>query len=192
MKLILKKDVQSLGESGDIVEVKNGYARNYLLPKDMAELATDGALKNREKNLARIKAKAEKLHNEALERAEKIKSLGKLEIKAKAGESGKLYGAITTRKLAEEVQEKTGIEVDRRNISLNNPINALGEYKMLMKLTSKVSVDLDVLVSASEIIKEEVIEEFGEEKSEAEETEASAETEEPKEAEAAEEETTEK
>lgn len=157
MKLILKKDVQSLGESGDIVEVKDGFARNFLLPKDLAELATEGALQNREKNLARIKAKAEKLHNEALSQSETIKSIGTLEIKAKAGESGKLYGAITTRKLAEELQESTGIEVDRRNISLNNPINALGEYKMLIKLTSKVSLDLPVVVSASEIIKEEVI-----------------------------------
>ncbi len=167
MKLILKKDVQSLGESGDIVEVKDGFARNYLLPKDMAELATDGALKNREKNLARIKAKAEKVYNEALERTETIKSLGILEIKAKAGETGKLYGAITTRKLAEELQERTGLEVDRRNISLNKPINALGEYKMLIKLTSKVSADLPVAVVASEIIKEEVIlEEEAEEKQE--------------------------
>lgn len=163
MKLILKKDVQSLGESGDIVEVKDGFARNFLLPKDLAELATEGALKNREKNLARIKVKAEKLHNEALERSETIKSLTKLEIQAKAGESGKLYGAITTRKLADELKEITGIEVDRRNISLNNPINALGEYKMLIKLTSKVSVDLPVLISASEIIIEETAEETEEE-----------------------------
>jgi len=157
MKLILKKDVQSLGESGDIVEVKSGFARNFLLPKDMAELASEGALKNREKNLAGIKAKAEKLHNESLEKAEKIKSLEKLEIQAKAGESGKLYGAITTRRLADEIKEKTGIEVDRRNISLNNPINALGEYSMLIKLTSKVSAKLPVVVVASEIIREQIV-----------------------------------
>lgn len=173
MKLILKKDVQSLGESGDIVEVKDGFARNFLLPKDIAEVATDGALKNREKNLARIKAKAEKLHKESMDKAETIKSIGKLEIQAKAGETGKLYGAITTRKLAEELQEKTGIEVDRRNISLNNPINALGEYKMHIKLTSKVSVDMDVIVAASEIIKEEFVPE--EEIATEEETQASAE-----------------
>ena len=159
MKLILKKDVQSLGESGDIVEVKSGYARNYLLPQALAELATDGALQNREKNLARIKAKAEKLHREAVEKSETIMSLGKMEIQAKAGESGKLFGAITTRRLADELKEMTGLEVDRKNISLNNPINALGEYKMLIKLTSKVSVSLPVIVIASEIIKEAVIEE---------------------------------
>ncbi len=158
MKLILKKDVQSLGESGDVVDVKNGFARNYLLPLDLAEVATDGALKNREKNLKTIMTKAEKLHNEAINHAEIIKSLDKLEIKAKVGENGKLFGAVTTRKLAELINDKTGIEVDRRNISLNNPINLIGEYKMLIKLTSKVSVSLPVVVMASEIIKEEIVE----------------------------------
>lgn len=166
MKLILKEDVQSLGESGDIVEVKDGFARNYLLPQSLAEVASKGALKNREKNLARIKLKAEKLHNEALDKAEKIKKAEKIEIEVKAGESGKLFGAITTRKLSEIVLEKTGIEIDRRSISLDNPINALGEYKMLMKITSKVSVEIPVVTVASEIIKElkiEEVTEFGEE-----------------------------
>lgn len=156
MKVILKKDVQSLGESGDIVEVSDGYARNFLFPKGMADVATEGSLKNREQNIARIKAKAEKLHQQALEQAEKIKELGKIVISAKAGESGKLFGAITTRRLAEEVKEKSGIEVDRRNISLNNPINHVGEYKMMIKLTSKVEVNIGVEVTASEIIREEV------------------------------------
>lgn len=152
MKVILKKDVQALGESGDIVEVSDGYARNFLFPSNLAELATEGALKNRDKNLARIKAKAEKLHQEAMQTAETIKSIGALEIEAKAGENGKLFGAITTRKLAEEILDRTGIEVDRRNISLNNPINHVGEYKMVIRLTSKVEADLPVNVIASEVI----------------------------------------
>ncbi|MCK5177066.1 MAG: 50S ribosomal protein L9, partial [Candidatus Aenigmarchaeota archaeon] len=139
----------------DIVQVKDGYARNYLLPQDLAEIATQGALKNREKNLVRIKAKSEKLHNETLHKAEIIKSLEKLEIEAKAGESGKLFGAVTTRKLAEIIKDKTSIDVDRRTISLNNPINLIGEYKMSIKLTSKVSVELPIEVVVSEIIKEE-------------------------------------
>jgi len=159
MKVILKKDVQSLGESGDIVDVKDGHARNYLLPYKFAELATDGALKNRERNLARIKAQAEKLHAEAVAKADTIKAIGKLQITTKAGESGKLFGAITTRKLAEEVIAISGVEVDRRNISLNKPINIIGEYKMAIKLTSKVTVELPVVVSASEVFKEEVLEE---------------------------------
>lgn len=146
MKVILKKDVQSLGESGDIVEVKDGFARNYLLPACLAENATDGALKNREKNLARIKAKAEKLHQEAMEVAETIKALGALTIAVKAGDNGKLFGAITTRKLADEVKTLTDIEVDRRNISLDRPVNNIGEYKMVIKLTSKVDVQVNVII----------------------------------------------
>ena len=156
MKVILKKDVQSLGETGEIIEVSDGYARNYLFPSNLAEIATEGALKNREQNLARIKAKAEKLHKQALGQAEKIKALGQIEISARVGENGKLFGAITTRRLADEIKEKSGVEVDRRNISLNNPINHVGEYKMMLKLTSKVEVNIPVVVTASEIIKEEI------------------------------------
>lgn len=159
MQVILRKDVQNLGEAGDIVSVKDGYARNFLLPQAVAEAATEGALKNREKNLARIKAKQEKLHAEALELAKKIEELGSLELSAKAGESGKLFGTITTKKLTEELQAKSGIEVDRKNVSLNAPINKVGEYKMLIKLTSKVKAELAVVVSASEVVKEAIEEE---------------------------------
>ncbi len=165
MKLILKKDVQNLGETGDLVTVKDGYARNFLLPQKIAEVATEGAIKHREKNIERIKAKQEKLHQDALERVEKLGKAGALELSAKAGESGKLFGTITTKKLAEEVFAKTGIEIDRKNVSLNAPINKVGEYTMLIKLTSKVKTEMAVVVTASEVIKEalEVEEEVAEE-----------------------------
>ena len=156
MEVILKKDVQNIGEAGDIVTVKDGYARNFLLPQNFAEIATKGAKENREKNLARIKAKQEKLHAEALELAKKIEELGSIEFSAKAGESGKLFGAITTKKLAEEIKAKLGIEVDRKTISLDAPINKLGNFTMNIKLTSKVKVSLGVVVTASEVLKEEV------------------------------------
>ena len=156
MEVILKKDVQNIGEAGDIVTVKDGYARNFLLPQNFAEIATKGAKENREKNLARIKAKQEKLHAEALETAKKIEALGILEFSAKAGESGKLFGAITTKKLAEEIKAKANIDVDRKTISLDAPINRLGKFTMNIKLTSKVKVTLDVNVTASEVLKEEV------------------------------------
>ena len=156
MQVILKKDVQNLGEAGDIVNVKDGYARNFLLPQSVAEIATEGDLKNRENNLARIKAKQEKLHQEALATAEKIEKFAKLELSAKAGESGKLFGTITTKKLTEELLAQAGIEVDRKNVSLNAPINKIGEYTMLIKLTSKVKCELAVVVTASEILKESV------------------------------------
>ncbi len=156
MEVILKKDVQNIGEAGDIVNVKDGYARNFLLPQNLAEVATKGAKENREKNITRIKLKQEKLHAEALETAKKIESIEILEFSAKAGESGKLFGAITTKKLAEEIKAKSGIEVDRKTISLDAPINKLGKFNMTIKLTSKVKVNLPVSVSASEVLKEEV------------------------------------
>lgn len=159
MQVILKKDVQNLGEAGDLVNVKDGYARNFLIPQNVAELATEGALQNREQNLARIKAKQEKLHKEALELAEKIEKFAELKLSAKAGESGKLFGTITTKKLAEELQAQSGIEIDRKNVTLNAPINKVGEYTMLIKLTSKVKTELKVIVSASEVVKEAIEEE---------------------------------
>ena len=156
MEVILKKDVQNIGEAGDIVNVKDGYARNFLLPQNFAEIATKGAKENREKNLARIKAKQEKLHAEALEIAKKIEELGSIEFSAKAGESGKLFGAITTKRLAEEIKAKTNIDIDRKTISLEAPINKLGSFNMTIKLTSKVKVTLGVNVTASEVLKEEI------------------------------------
>ena len=156
MQVILKKEVQNLGETGDIVNVKDGYARNFLLPQGAAEIATKGALENREKNIARIKSKQEKLHREALEKAESIEKFGKLVLSAKAGESGKLFGTITTKKLTEELKAQTGIEVDRKTVSLNAPINKIGSYTMLIKLTSKVKCELAVSVTASEVLKESI------------------------------------
>ena len=156
MQVILKKDVQNLGEAGELVNVKDGYARNFLIPKNFAEIATEGALKNREQNLARIQAKQEKLHQEALAKAAEIEKLGQIELSAKAGESGKLFGTITTKKLCEELKEKANIEVDRKTVSLNAPINKIGEFTMLIKLTSKVRTELKIVVTASEVVKEAI------------------------------------
>ena len=167
MQVILKKDVQNLGEAGELVNVKDGYARNFLIPKNFAEVATEGALKNREQNLARIQAKQEKLHQEALAKAAEIEKLGQIELSAKAGESGKLFGTITTKKLCEELKEKANIEVDRKTVSLNAPINKVGEFTMLIKLTSKVKTELKVIVTASEVVKESIEEEVAEETVEA-------------------------
>ncbi len=156
MQVILKKDVQNLGEAGDLVNVKDGYARNFLLPNNVAEVATQGSLAARERNIARIKAKSEKLHQEALDKAQKIEAAELIALSAKAGESGKLFGTITTKKLAEELLNKTGIEVDRKSIILDNPINHIGSFVMTVKLSSKVKAKLNVEVTASETIKESI------------------------------------
>ena len=95
-------------------------------------------------------------------KAEQIEKLGSIELSAKAGESGKLFGTITTKKLCEELKEKSNIDVDRKTVSLSSPINKIGEYTMLIKLTSKVKTELKVIVTASEVVKES-IEEVAEE-----------------------------
>ena len=154
MQVILKKDVQNIGEVGDLVNVKDGYARNYLIPNSLAEVATKGALAQRERNIARIKAKAEKLHQEALAAKEEIEKIGVISLSAKAGESGKLFGTITTKKLAEELLAKCGIDIHKKSIILDNPINHIGNFVMTIKLSSKVKAQLNVEVSASETIKE--------------------------------------
>lgn len=154
MQVILKKDVQNIGEVGDLVNVKDGYARNYLIPNSLAEVATAGALAQRERNIARIKAKAEKLHQEALKTKEEIEKIGSIQLSAKAGESGKLFGTITTKKLSEELLAKTGMEIDKKSIILDSPINHIGNFVMTIKLSSKVKAQLNVEVTASETIKE--------------------------------------
>jgi len=159
MQIILKQEVQNLGEAGDVINVKDGYARNYLIPQNFAELATKGALEKRERNIARIKAKQEKLHQEALQVAEKLNELGTIEMAVKAGETGKLFGTITTKKLAEEIKEKTSLDIDRKIISVDSAVNKIGEYKVLIKLTSKVKAELKLVVSASEVIQNEILEE---------------------------------
>ena len=163
MQVILKKDVQNIGEVGDLVNVKDGYARNYLIPNSLAEIATAGALAQRERNIARIKAKAEKLHQEALAAKEQIEKIGTIALSAKAGESGKLFGTITTKKLSEELLAKCGIEVDKKSIILDNPINHIGNFVMTIKLSSKVKAQLNIEVTASETIKEVYEEETNEE-----------------------------
>ncbi len=163
MQVILKKDVQNIGEVGDLVNVKDGYARNYLIPNSLAEVATQGALAQRERNIARIKAKAEKLHQEALSTKEEIEKIQLISLSAKAGESGKLFGTITTKKLAEELLSKTGLEIDRKSIILDSPINHIGNFVMTIKLSSKVKAQLNVEVTASETIKEVYEEETQEE-----------------------------
>ena len=116
MQVILKKEVQNIGEAGDLVNVKDGYARNYLIPKDYAEIATEGALKNREQNIARLRAKQEKLHQEALAKAEQIEKIGSIELSAKAGESGKLLIKLTSKVKTELKVVVTASEVVKESV----------------------------------------------------------------------------
>lgn len=148
MQVILTKDVDTLGNNGDIVDVAGGYYRNYLEPRHMAVQATKGALEDLQRRIDRIRDKAEKKHQEDLQKAEKINDLGVLVLEANAGDGGKLYGTITTKQLAEVLQEKTGMVVERRNVNVDRPISKVGDYTVYVKLSPKVSAQVGLQVNA--------------------------------------------
>jgi large subunit ribosomal protein L9 len=155
MQVILTKDVDSLGSNGDVVDVANGYYRNYLEPRHMAVMASKGAMEDLQRRIDRIRAKAEKKHQEDLAKAEKVTQLALIVLEANAGDGGKLYGTITTKQLAEVIQEKTGVAVERRNVNVDRPINKVGEYTIYVKFSPKVSAQLGLQVIAVKSQQEE-------------------------------------
>lgn len=145
MKVILTKDVDSLGYEGTIVEVKNGYARNYLLPKSFAVVASPGNLKvwENEKKARdrRIAQDIEKAQLQVKELEDK-----KVTLSAKVGEEGKLYGSITSQDIAHAVISQTKIEIDRKKIVLDDVLKAVGEYKIPVRIYKDVKAILNVEV----------------------------------------------
>ncbi|HWG84726.1 MAG TPA: 50S ribosomal protein L9 [Deinococcales bacterium] len=146
MKVILLEPVENLGTPGQTVEVKAGYARNFLVPKGLAQPATQANIKSleaqvraRQKRLAGAKNDAEKLAGQMAELV--------VELKAKAGE-GKIYGAITTQAVADAIERQTGLEVDRRKIEMNRHIKELGEYDIVYRPHPEVPIPMKLHVSA--------------------------------------------
>ena len=148
MRVILKEDVEGLGNAGDIVTVKDGYARNYLIPKGLAIRATARNVKALEKQRQMIlqKINKEKKRYEAF--ANKLGELNVV-IKKKAGEEGKLFGSVTSRDIAEAL-EAMGYEVDRKKIELEEPIKSIGKYTVKVKLPYQIEAELAVEVVPEE------------------------------------------
>ena len=144
MKVLLLKDVYKLGRAGDVKKVADGYGRNFLLPQHMALLATPGALKQSEKIRTEATKKRAVLNNEMGSVAEVINGLA-LGFGAKAGETGKLYGSITTQDVAAAIKAKTGVDVKRQQIDLQ-PIRVLGEHKAHIRLTIDLIPEVRVVV----------------------------------------------
>jgi large subunit ribosomal protein L9 len=145
MKILLIEDVDNLGYAGDVKKVANGYGRNYLIPQKLAVLATPGALKQAET----IRKAAEKRRAQETEDAQAIANqIGDLELlfERRAGETGKLYGSVTSNDIAEAILQKTGIEIDKRKVALPEPIRNLGDQKVSIKLMIDVSAEIDVHV----------------------------------------------
>jgi large subunit ribosomal protein L9 len=138
MKIILTQEVTGLGSAGDVIEVKDGYGRNFLLPQGHAIRWTRGA----EKEVESIKAARSKRSARDLDHANEIK--GKLEaaairVKARAGQDGRLFGAVTVADVAAAVAEATGESIDKRAIAVGNPIKSLGSHEVAVKLHDEVS-----------------------------------------------------
>lgn len=168
MKVLLIKDVYKLGRAGDVKRVADGYGRNYLLPQGLAVLATAGAMKQVENIRAQAAASRAAL-NEELGGVAEIISKVSLTFAAKAGETGKLYGSITSQMIADAIHEKTGVEINRRQLD-SEPIRNLGTHKVLVRLTVDLVPEVTVVVHREGEVPglgEEATEQEAEEKAEA-------------------------
>jgi large subunit ribosomal protein L9 len=148
MKVILRKDVANLGNIGDIINVKDGYARNYLIPRNLAYYATDAALKKLEIEKKRYAKFVEQEKAKAEELAAKFAEI-QLSIPMKVGEEGKLYGSVTQQMIADELAVHN-INVDKRNIIIDEPIKSLGVFDVKVKLHPDVLATLKVWVISEE------------------------------------------
>ena len=144
MKVILKADVRGKGKKGQMIEVAEGYARNFLLPKGLAVLATADAMNTmrlQEKAKAKAEAKAA-----ATEIAEKLKGL-QVKVASKGGEGGKLFGAVTGREIAAALKEQHGVDIDSKKLVLDEPIKSFGSYQVKAKLGFEISGTVYVIVT---------------------------------------------
>lgn len=147
MKVILKQDVPSLGQKGATVEVSEGYARNYLIPRDLAATATEGALKALAVAQKAVEHRKSREEAEAKALAERLAKL-EVVIKANMGEAGRLFGSVTSKDIVEALAAK-GVSLDKRKIELAEPLKQLGTYQVEVKLHPKVHLKLAVKVVPS-------------------------------------------
>jgi large subunit ribosomal protein L9 len=143
MKVILKRDVKGLGREGEIKEVKDGYARNFLIPSQAVMVADAGALKNWERHRTEREDREKALRGDAEAVAERLREL-RIEIGVKAGEKNRLFGSVTNREIAEHLARE-GVEIDRHQIVLKEPIKTVGDHRVTVHLYT--GIDAQVVVS---------------------------------------------
>lgn len=144
MKVLLLKDVYKLGRAGDVKKVANGFGRNFLIPQGLAVLATPGSLKQVDHIRAKADAIRVALNNEMAGVAEKLSDLV-LTFPAKAGETGKLYGSITSQMIVDAIKQKLDVEIDRRSVE-SEPLRTLGEHSVAVRLTMDLNPKVKVIV----------------------------------------------
>lgn len=145
MKVIFLKDVKGQGKKGEIKNVSEGYAQNFLLPKGLVRLATDGNVKTLENQTAAELKRKEQEKQDAINLGKKLEELT-VTLKAKSGEGGRLFGAITSKQVAEAL-EKVGLKIDKRKIEMQDPIRTLGVTQVPVKLHPEVKATLKVQVT---------------------------------------------
>jgi large subunit ribosomal protein L9 len=145
VKVILRQDIPSLGRAGEVKEVKEGYARNYLFPRKLAEELTAGRLQEVRKHSEKATMKQQRERASAAAAAEKLAGVT-LTLKARSGDKGRLFGSITAADIALALQQR-GIQVDKRKIEMVQPIKALGSHRVTVKLHSQVAPVLDIIVA---------------------------------------------
>ncbi|WP_223070114.1 50S ribosomal protein L9 [Paenibacillus caui] len=146
MKVIFLKDVKGQGKKGEIKEVSEGYGQNFLLPRGLVKLATEGNVKTQEMQTAAEQKRKAHEKEEAIALAKKLEEMTIL-LKAKAGEGGRLFGAITSKQVAEALAQDHGIKIDKRKIEMHDPIRTLGVTQVPVKLHADVKSTLKVQVT---------------------------------------------
>jgi large subunit ribosomal protein L9 len=149
VKLILREDVLGLGHAGDVVDVRPGYARNFLVPEGKAVLASEGRLREVEHLRRQIAEKVAKELADHRALKDRIEKLGEVEVRAKVGEEGKLFGSVTVAQIAELLAGR-GVELDRRRIDLPEPIKTAGDHPVTVKLHRDVNATLRLKVVPEE------------------------------------------
>lgn len=141
MKVIMLSDVKDVGKKGEIINVAEGYARNYLLPRKLAMEATESSLKQLEQEKRAQEKKKQKEKQNAIKQAEML-SKTHLTLKVKAGEQGKLFGSITSKDISDALKSQYNIDIDKRKIELSNPIKSVGDYEATVKLAPEVETKI--------------------------------------------------
>ncbi len=149
MKVVLTQDVKGVGRAGELVEVADGFGRNYLVPRGLAVMATGGTVKAVEHQQAVIRRKLEKERAEAESLAAKLQG-ARVVVKARAGDAGRLFGSVTAADVAEALDRDLGVKVDRRRIELEGPIKSLGEHTVTLRLAPGISAEVRVVVEAAD------------------------------------------
>ncbi len=154
LRIVMRQDVEKLGEKGSVQTVSDGFARNYLIPKGFAVMATPGELRMVEENRIVQDRKLAKLEQAQRSVSDKINGM-RLTFTARAGTQGRLYGSVTAGDIAERLSTAAGAEVDRRKVILEDPIRSLGEHKVVVHLVGRLRPEIVVVVESDGVVEDE-------------------------------------